>query len=72
MCIMIKMLKVKCGPETTHTIRNNKHIGIETSTTRKWFYSSLIEKLIYLLLDKGMMSCICLNIEPLEIPDKGV
>ena len=50
-------LKVKYGLETTSTLMNNKNIGIETSTNRRWFYSSLSAQLIYLLLDNGMMSC---------------
>ena len=32
--IMIKLLKVKYGPETTSMLRNNRHIVIETCTTR--------------------------------------
>ena len=68
--ITIKLLNVKYGPETTSTLRNNKHIGIETSTTRRWFYSSLSKQLIYLLLENGMMSCCYCNIEQLEIMEQ--
>ena len=63
--IVIKQLKVKYGQESTSMLRNNKHTGKETSTTRNWFYSSLNKQLIYLLLDNGMMSFSCLNTDPL-------
>ena len=66
---MIKLLKVKYGSETTSICRNSKHSGIETSNTRWWFYSSLGKQLIYVILDNGMMSCSCLNIELLEITE---
>ena len=69
--MMIKLPKVKYGPEATSILRKNKHIGIETSTTRRSLYSSLSKQLIYFLLDKGMMSYNCLNIELLEIMEQG-
>ena len=68
---MIKLLKVKHGQVIISTLRNNKHIGIEKSTSRRWFYSSLGKQLIYFLLDNGMMSCSCLNIELLKIMEQG-
>ena len=67
---MIKLLMVKYGPETS-VLRNNNDIGIETSITRRWFYSSLSKQLIYFPLDNWMMICSCFNIEPLEIMEQG-
>ena len=72
MQVTIKLLKVKYGPETTSTHRNDKHTGIETSTTRRWFYHSLSKELIYFLLNNGMMNCSCLNIEPIIITEQGM
>ena len=52
-------------------LRNNKHTGIETSTTRRLLYHSLSKQLIHFLLDNGKMNCSCLNIEVLEIMEQG-
>ena len=52
--IMIKLLKAEYRPETTSTL------GIETSTSRRWFYSSLSKQLISFLLDDELQ---LLNIE---------
>ena len=62
MQIMIKLLKIKYGLQTTSMLRNNKHIGIETKTTRRWFNCSLRKQLIH-LLNNWMMSCSHLHIE---------
>ena len=67
----IKLVKVNYGPETTSMLRNNKHIGIETSTTRKWFYSSLSKQFIHFFLDNGILTYSCLNVEPFEITEQG-
>ena len=71
MQIIIKPLTVKYGTETTSTLRNSKHTGIETSSTRRWFYCSLSKQLIHFLLDNGMVCCSCLIIELLEITEQG-
>ena len=63
MQIMIKLLKVKYGPEATSMLRNHNMLEIETSTTRRWFNYSLRKQLIHLLLNNGMMSHSCLDIE---------
>ena len=52
-------------------LRNNKHTGIETSTTKRWFNSSLSKQLIHFLLNNGMISCSWLNVELLEIKEQG-
>ena len=70
MQIMITLLKVKYGPKTTSILRNNEHIGRETSTMRRCFYHSLSKQLIHFLLNNGMMSCSCLHINQLEITEK--
>ena len=67
---IIKLPKVKYGPETS-ILNSNKPIGIETSSIRRLFYSSLSKQLIYFLLDNEMMSYSCLNIEPLDIMEQG-
>ena len=71
MQITIKPLKVKYGPETTSMLRNNKHAGIETSITRRWFYHFLSKQLIHFLLNNGMIRCSCLNIDLPEIMEQG-
>ena len=71
MQIMIKLLKVKYGLEATSMLRNNKHTGIETSSTKRWFIGSLRKQLIHLLLNNGMMSCSHLYIELSEVMDQG-
>ena len=71
MQIMIKLLKVKYGPEATSMLRNNKHTGIETNTMRRWFYHSLSKQLFHLLLNNGMMSSSCLHTELPEIMEQG-
>ena len=43
--ITIKVLKFKYKPEITSMFRNNKHNGIETSTTRRQFCCSLASSL---------------------------
>ena len=68
---MIKILQVKYGSEVTGMLRNHKHARIETSTTRRLLNHSLSKQLIHLLLNNGMMSHICLDIELLEITNKG-
>ena len=62
---MMKQLKVKYGLKTPSMLKN-KHTGIEN----RWFYSSFSEH-HPLLLDNGMMSYSCLNIELLEIMEQG-
>ena len=52
-------------------LRNNKHTGIETSNTRRWFCCSLLKQLIHFLLSNEMMSCSCLNIELPEVMEQG-
>ena len=41
MQIMIKLLQVKYGPGAAVHLGTTNHTGIETSTTRRWFYHSL-------------------------------
>ena len=69
MHIMIKPLKVKYGWKITSMFRDSKHIGIETSTIRRCFYSFLSKQLIYFLLGNEKISCSCLNIELPEITE---
>ena len=71
MQITITPLKVKYGPEATSMLRNNKHTGIETSTTRRWFNYSFRKLLIYFLLNNGKMSCIHFHIELPEVMEQG-
>ena len=71
MQIMIKLLNVKYGLETTSMLRNNKHTGIETSMTRRWFNCYLRKQLIHLLLNNGIMTCGHFHIEQLEIMEQG-
>ena len=68
---MIKLLEVKYRPEATSTLRNNKHTGIETSTTRRQFYWSLSKHLIHLLLNTRWWSCSHFHIKLLEITEQG-
>ena len=68
---MIKILQVKYGPEPTSTLRNHKNARIETSTTRRQFNCSLSKQLIHLLLNSGMMSYSCLDIELSEVKEQG-
>ena len=71
MQIMIKILKVKYGLEAASALRNNKHTGIKTNTTRRWINCSLRKQLIHLLLNNGMMSCSHLYIELPEVTEQG-
>ena len=71
MQIIIKLPRVKYGPEATSMLRNNKHTGIETGTTRRWFNCSLRKELIHLLLNSGMMSCSHLHINCWKLWNKG-
>ena len=65
------MLQVKYGLEASSMLRNHKHARIETSTTRRWFNCSLSKQPIHLLLNNGMMSCSCLDIELWEVMEQG-
>ena len=71
MHITIKMLEVKYEAEATIILRNHKHARIESSTTRRRFNCSLSKQLICLLLNNGMMSCSCLDIELSEVMEQG-
>ena len=68
---MIKMLQIKYGPEATSMHRNHTHAGIETSTTTKQSNCSLSKQLIHLLLNNGMISHSCLDIELPEVIEQG-
>ena len=71
MQIIIKMLQVKYWPEATSMLRNHKHTRVETSTYRRWFNCSLSKQVIHLLLNNGMMSHSCLDIELPEVTEQG-
>ena len=69
--IQIKLLKVMYWLERPPICLGTTNNWIETSTTRRWFYSSLSKQLIHFLLNNGIMICSCLHIKQPEITEQG-